>query len=330
MKRFIAWICAFLRIFTITLGTTAILATTAYAQTWPQRPIKILIGFAAAGPPDIGTRVIAPKLGEYLGQPVVVENRPGAGAIIAMEIAAKSPPDGYTLALGTVGSLFLGKALFPNAAFDPLAFVPVSIFAKTDFILVVAPSLPVTTLKEFIDLAKRQPGKLNYGSSTPGSPPHMLNEMFKDQAGVDIFGITYKGSADAVQRFLGGDVQVMVDGYTILGPLITSGKARALMVTAPKRNRKLPDVPTSLEVGMPDYVIETFFGLVAPPGTPAAIPRRIHAELVKTMQDRQIVEAFDKLSLDAYASTPEEMGSMIRTDWPKWNNAVKKAGIKPQ
>ncbi|MFM9971224.1 MAG: Bug family tripartite tricarboxylate transporter substrate binding protein [Burkholderiales bacterium] len=304
--------------------------TPLHAQTWPQKPIRILIGFAAAGPPDIGTRIIAPKLGELLGQPLVIENRPGAGGVIAMEATAKAAPDGYTMGLGTVGTLFLAKALLPTAPYDPQNFVPVGIFAKTQFIVITHPNVPANTLKEFVDLAKKQPGKFNYGASTPGSPPHMLAEMFKDQAGVDIFGITYKGSADAVQRFLAGDVQMIVDGYTVLGPLITSGKARALMVSSPQRMKKLPDVPTALEVGMPNYVIETFFSFVAPPGTPAAIPRRMNADIVKVMQEKPMIEAMDKLGLDAYASTPEELGGIIKNDWPKWNNAVKAAGIKAQ
>jgi len=302
----------------------------AQSQAWPQKPIHVLIGFAAAGPPDIGTRIIAPKLGENLGQPIVIENRPGAGGVIAMEATAKAAPDGYTLGLGTVGTLFLAKALLPSAPYDPQSFVPVGMFAKTQFIVVTHPSLPVNSLKEFIDLARKQPGKLNYGASTPGSPPHMLAEMFKDQAGVDIFGITYKGSADAVQRFLAGDVQMLVDGYTVLGSLITSGRGKALLVTSPQRMKKLPDVPTALEANMPNYVIETFFSFIAPPGTPAAIARRMNAEMVKTMQEKPMIDAMDKLGLDAYVSTPEELGGIIKNDWPKWNNAVKAAGIKPQ
>jgi len=321
----------FLRIFSLSFVASALIAPAhAQIQNWPQKPIRVLIGFAAGGPPDIGTRLIAPKLGEFLGQPVVIENRPGAGGVIAMEAAANSAPDGYTLALGTVGTLFLAKALLPSAPYDPLSFVPVGIFAKQEFILVIHPSVPVNTLKEFVDLAKKQPGKLNYGGSTQGSPPHMLAEMFKSQAGVDIFGINYKGSADAVQRFLAGDVQMMVDGYSILGPLITSGKAKPLMVSSPQRMKKLPDVPTSLEVGMPNYVIETFFSFVAPAGTPAAIARRINAEMGRAIQDKQIIEAMDRLALQAYVSTPEELGGIIKNDWPKWSNAVKAAGIKVQ
>jgi tripartite-type tricarboxylate transporter receptor subunit TctC len=328
--KLVAWIHVVCRICAVA-GSALVAAAPSHAQSWPQKPVRVFIGFAAAGPPDIGTRVIAPRLGENLGQPVIVENRPGAGGMIAMELVAKAPPDGYTLALGTVGTMFLAKALIPTAAYDPLtSFAPVGIFAKTQFIVVAHPSLGVNTLKDFVDLAKKQPGKLVYGSSTPGSPPHVLAEMFKDQAGVDILGIPYKGSADAVTRFLANDVQMMVDAYAILGPLITSGKARALMVTAKQRMKQLPDVPTAVEAGMPNYAVESWFSFVAPAGTPDGVVRRFNAELVRTMKDRAVIEAIDKLGLETYVSTPEEFGQIIKTDWPKWRDAVKAAGVKPQ
>jgi tripartite-type tricarboxylate transporter receptor subunit TctC len=312
-------------------GTALFMAGQALAQTWPQKPIRVFIGFAAAGPPDIATRIIAPKLGEGLGQPVVVENRPGAGGMIAMEHVARATPDGYTLALATVGTMILAKALIPKAAYDPLtSFVPIGTYAKTSFIVVSSPSLPARNLKEFTALAKSQPGKLNYGSSTPGSPPHILAEMFKTQAGIDVFGITYKGSADAVARFLSGDVHMMVDSYAILGPLIAANKARALLVTSSSRSKKLPDVPTAREAGLPDFAVESWFGLVAPAGTPDAAVRRMNAELVRTMASKDIIDAIERLGLDITTTTPEEFGATIRRDWPKWSAAVKASGAKTQ
>jgi tripartite-type tricarboxylate transporter receptor subunit TctC len=327
--RFVLRISAAPLVFAI--GLALFTSGQALAQAWPQKPIKVLIGFAAAGPPDIATRVIAPKLGEALGQPVVAENRPGAGGMIAMELVAKAAPDGYTLGLATVGTMLLAKALIPTAAYDPItSFVPVGTFAKTTFIVISSPSLPARNLKEFLDLARKQPGKLNYGGSTPGTPPHILAEMFKSQAGVDIFGINYKGSADAVTRFLAGDVQMMVDSYAILGPLIKSSKAIALLVTSPARSRNLPDVPTASEAGLPDFAVESWFGLVAPAGTPNAAVRRLNAELVKTAASKDIVDAIEKLGLETITSTPEEFGAMIKTDWPKWSAAVKASGAKAQ
>lgn len=312
-------------------GTALCMSSQALAQAWPQKPIRVFIGFAAAGPPDIATRIIAPKLSEGLGQTVIVENRPGAGGVIAMEHVAKSAPDGYTLALGTVGTMMLAKALIPKAGYDPLtSFVPIGTFAKTQFIVVSNPSLPARNLKEFVALAKSQPGKLNYGSSTPGSPPHILCEMFKNQAGIDIFGITYKGSADAVTNFLSGDVQMMVDSYAILGPLITANRARALLVTSSSRMKKLPDVPTAAEAGLPDFTVESWFGLVAPAGTPDAAVRRMNGELKKTMAFKEIIDAIERLGLDITTSTPEEFSATIRRDWPKWSAAVKASGAKTQ
>src|SRR6185503_17628347 len=177
-----------------TMAIAALLGATTLAHAqYPQKPIRVVIGFAAGGTPDIAMRVISPRLGEYLGQPIIVENRPGAGATTAMEVVAKAAPDGYTLAVGTLGSMLLGKALFTHAAFDPVtSFEPISLFSKTSFIVVSSTSLAPRTLMEFIALAKSQPGTLSYSSSTPGSPPHILCEMFKTQTGTDILGVTFK------------------------------------------------------------------------------------------------------------------------------------------
>jgi tripartite-type tricarboxylate transporter receptor subunit TctC len=309
----------------------ALAAGAVFAQSWPQKPIHIWIGFAAGGTPDIGTRIIAPKLTEALGQPVVVDNRPGAGGILAMEYVSKAPPDGYTLALGTVGTLVLAKALIPTAAYDPItSFTPIGAFAKITFMVAIRTNLPATNLKEFIALAKSRPGKLNYGSSTPGSPPHILCEMFKQQAGIDVVGITYKGSAEAVTRFLAGDVQMLADAYPSLGPLIAAGKARALLVTSSTRFKKLPDVPTAAEAGLPDYTVESWLGVVGPAGTPDAAVRRMNAELVKVMAPREMAAAMDKIGLEIFTTTPEEFAALIKRDWPKWSSAVRSAGIKPQ
>ena len=318
--------------FQFTLALCAALsAGAACAQSWPQKPVRVLIGFAPGGTPDIGMRIIAPKLTEGLGQPIIVENRPGAGGMLAMEYVAKAAPDGYTLAIGTVGTLMLAKALIPTAAFDPVtSFSPIGAFAKITFIVATSTSLPATNLKEFIALAKSQPGKLNNGTSTPGSPPHILSEMFKLQAGIDMVGITYKGSAESVTRFLGGDVQMLVDAYPSIGPLITAGKARALLVTSTTRFKKLPDVPTAAEAGLPDYSVESWLGLVGPAGTPDAAVRRINAELQKTMAPKEMADAMEKIGLDVFTNTPEQFAALIKSDWPKWNNAVRRAGIKAQ
>jgi len=317
--------------FVFSAGIALLLCGQAFAQAWPQKPIRVLVGFAAGGPPDIAARVLAPKLGEGLGQAVVVENRAGAGGVIAMEAVAKAPADGYMLALATSGTMFLAKALIPTAAYDPLtSFAPIGTFASNSFILVVRPEVPAKTVKEFIALAKAQPGKLNYGSSTPGSPPHILCEMFKHEAGVDIFGITYKGSADAITRFLAGDVQMMVDGWAVFAPLITSGKARALLVTTEARSKRMPEVPTAKEAGLPDFTVSSWFGLVAPAATPDPVIRRASAELLKAALTKEMLDALDRLGLDSVTSTPEQLAAAIKVDWPRWSAAVKASGAKAQ
>ena len=300
------------------------------AQAWPQKPVRILIGFAPAGTPDVATRVVAPKLAEALGQAVIVENRAGAGGVIAMEAAAKAPPDGYTLGLATVGTMLLAKALIPTAGYDPItSFIPVGSFAGITFIVAVSSSLQVKTVQEFVDYAKARPGKLNYGASTPGSPPHMFAEMFKSQAGVNIVGINYKGSADAAARLIAGDVQMMVDAWPTIGPMIAPGKVTPLLVTSSVRTRKLPEVPTATEAGMPDYTAESWLGLVAPIGTDETIVRRISDELQKIMATKDMADAMDRLGVDVFSRTSEQFAAIIRRDWPKWSAAVKAAGIKP-
>ena len=306
------------------MAIASLTAGHAHAQAWPQKPIRVIIGFAAAGTPDIAIRVLAPKLSESLGQPVFVENRPGAGASTAMEVAAKAPADGYTLAVGTLGSLLLSKALFPKAEFDPItSFDPISTFAKVSFVVVSHSSLPARNLKEFLALAKAQPGKLNYGSSTPGSPPHILAEMFKSQAGVDIVGVTFKGSADAASAFLAGTVQMMVDALPTIGPLVSANKAIPLLVSSSERRKELPEVPTALEAGMPDYQVDSWLGLVAPAGTPDTVLRRLNNEINKAMATREVAEGMVKIGLDPTSSTIEQFRAIVKTDWPKFQAVVK-------
>jgi tripartite-type tricarboxylate transporter receptor subunit TctC len=299
----------------------------AHAQAYPTKPIRVIIGFAAGGTPDIGLRVISPKLGENLGQPIIVENRPGAGAPTAMEVAARAAPDGYTLAVGTLGSMILGKALFPKAAFDPVgSFEPISLFSKTNFIVATSTSLAPRNLKDFVALAKAQPGKLSYSSSTPGSPPHILCEMFKMQAGVDILGVTFKGSADAANAFMGGTVQMMCDAYPTIGPLVNSGRAVPLVVTSAARRKDMPQVPTAAEAGMPDFNVESWIGLVAPAKTPAPILQRLNSEVVRTMGTKEAIDGISKIGLEPASNSIEQFRALIKGDWPKFSAVVKASG----
>ncbi|MFM9966831.1 MAG: Bug family tripartite tricarboxylate transporter substrate binding protein [Burkholderiales bacterium] len=313
------------------LASSILAANQAVAQTWPQKNIRVIIGFAAGGTPDFAIRIVAPKLGENLGQPVIVENRPGAGASTAMEVAARAPADGYTLAVGTLGSLLFAKALFPKAAFDPItSFDPVSLFAKTNFVAVAQSSLPIKNLRDLIAYAKANPGKLSYGSSTPGSPPHIIAEMFKSQAGVDILSVTYKGSADAGAAFLGGTVQMIFDAYPTIGPLVSAGKAIPLLVTGSTRKKELPNVPTAAEAGMPDYTIESWIGLVSVAGTPEPVLRRLNSEVVRIMSTKDAQDGMEKIGLEPASNSIEQFRALVKSDWPKWNAAIKAAGVTSQ
>lgn len=317
--------------FTLALAATGLCAGPAWGQAWPQKQIRVIIGFAAGGTPDFAIRIVAPKLTESLGQPVIIENRPGAGASTAMEAAARAPADGYTLAVGTLGSMLFAKALFPKAAFDPVtSFDPISFIAKTNFIAAAQSSLPIKNLRDLIALAKSQPGKLSYGSSTPGSPPHILAEMFKAQAGVDILSVTFKGSADAATAFLGGTVQMIFDAYPTIGPLVSSGKAIPLVVTGSTRKKELPDVPTAVEAGMPDYAVESWIGIVSVAGTPEPILRRLNAEVVKIMATKEAQDGMVKIGLEPASNSIEQFRAVVKSDWPKWNAAIKAAGVTSQ
>ena len=227
--------------------------------------------------------------------------------------------------------MFLAKALIPTAAYDPVtSFTPIASYSKFPFILVSSTTLPVHSYKEFAALAKAQPGKLNYGASTPGSPPHILAEMFKSQSGLDIFGINYKGSADAVTRFLAGDVQMMVDAWPSIGPMLAANKARALLVTSNTRNPKIPDVPTAPEAGMPDYIVESYLGFVGPAGMAEASVNRFNREVAKVMATKEMADVMDRMSMEVFINTPTQFAELIKKDWPKWNSAVKTANIKVQ
>jgi tripartite-type tricarboxylate transporter receptor subunit TctC len=302
----------------------------ALAQTWPAKPVRVVVGTAAGGPPDLVARAVTPRLGELLGQPVIVENRPGAGGVIAMEHLTKSAPDGYTLGLGTIGML-LAKALIPTADFDPVkSFQQIGMFTKTSFVLVANPKLPASTAGELIALARAQPGKLNYGASQVGSPPHILAEMFKTQAGVNITGINYKSSPDSVQALLSGDVQILVDALPAALPLINSGKVKPLLVVTSTRLKKLPDVPSAPESGLPEYAVDSWFSLMAPLAVPNAVIRRVNAELNRTVESKDVVATLDRIGFETVSGTPEQAAALVAKDWPRWAAAVKASGAKAQ
>ena len=306
------------------------LGGTVSAQNYPDRPVRVVNGFAAGGGSDILLRTLLPKWSELMGQSVVVDYRTGAGGNVAMEAVAKSPADGYTLLMGSPG-LATNSSLYGNLTFDPLRdFAPISLVGTVPNVLVVHPSLNVSSVRELIALAKAQPGKLNYASPGTGTSLHLAAELFKLSAGVDIVHVPYKGGGQAQTDVVAGQVQVMFNVLPSALPLIKSGRLKALAVTSRTRSEALPDVPTMIEAGVPDYTAVTWNGIVAPAGTPPAVIRKLNEALVATVRAPETREQFAKIGQEQAWSTPEEFAAFIRDETAKWRRVIQAAGIKAQ
>jgi tripartite-type tricarboxylate transporter receptor subunit TctC len=300
----------------------------AHAQAWPAKPVKIVVPFAAGGPADIYARAIAEKLSQALGQSFVVEDKPGGGSIVGTDTVAKSAPDGYTLLMMS-NTHTVNESLIPDKPFALLRdFVPVAPVNYSDLLMVVHPSVPAGTVKEFVALAKSQPGKLNYASSGPGTPYHMAGELFKAMAGVDVVHVPYKGSSGARTDILGGQVQMMFDAITTMAPHVRSGKLKALGSTGKARSGVLPDVPTVGEAGVPGYEAVIWLGVLAPAGTPRPIVERLNAEITRITSSPEMREAWGKQGATAMAMTTDEFGRYLREDIEKWSRIVKLSGAK--
>ncbi len=299
----------------------------AQAQTYPAKPVRIIVPFAAGGPADIYARAIGQKLQDSLGQTFVIDDRPGAGAVIGTEAAAKTPADGYTLLMMS-NTHTVNESLLKIKPYDLLRdFTPVAAVNYSDLVMVVHPSVQASTLKEFIDLAKAKPGTLNYASSGPGTPYHMAGELFKSMAGVDVVHVPYKGSAGARTDVMGGQVQMMFDAVTTMAPLVRSGKLRALGTTGLARSRVLTDVPTVAEAGVPQYEATIWLGIMAPAGTPKAIVDKLNAEINKVLANTEVKDAWGKQGAITMSMSPEQFGKHLRADIEKWARIVKSAAI---
>ena len=310
------------------LAAALTLPLAAFAQAWPAKPVKIVVPFAAGGPADIYARAIGERLSHALGQSFVIEDRPGGGSIVGTDIVAKSAPDGYTLLMMS-NTHTVNESLIPEKPFVLLRdFVPVAPVNYSDLLLVVHPSVPASTLNEFLALAKAQPGKLNYAPSGPGTPYHMAGELFKAMAGVDIVHVPYKGSSGARTDILGGQVQMMFDAITTMAPLVRAGKLRALGSTGKVRSSVLPEVPTVGEAGVPGYEAVIWLGVLAPAGTPRAIVDRLNAEITKITSSAEMREAWAKQGATAMTMSTEEFGRYLREDIEKWARIVKISGAK--
>jgi tripartite-type tricarboxylate transporter receptor subunit TctC len=297
------------------------------AQTYPDKPIRLVVPFSAGGTTDILARAVGQKLGEHLGQQVVVDNKPGAGGNIGSDIVAKSAPDGYTLVMGTVGTHAINASLYKKMPYDHIKdFVPVSLVALVPNILVVHPSVPANSVKELIAYAKANPGKLNFASSGNGTSIHLSGELFKTTAGVEMTHVPYKGSAPAVTDLLGGQVQLMFDNMPSALPHVKAGKLKALGVTTAKRFPAAPDIPTIAEAGVPGYEASSWFGVLAPAGTPKEIVNKLSSEIAKILQTPEIKERLLSQGAEPVGNTPDQFTAFIKAETAKWAKVVKESG----
>lgn len=296
---------------------------------WPSKPLTLIIPFPPGGGADTIGRYYADQLSSALGQPVVVDNKPGAGTAIAAEAAAKAKPDGYTLSLATAGQLTILPNLADNLRFDPeTSFAPVSVVASIPNVIAVNGNLGVTDLQGLIAAAKAKPGAISYSSCGNGTLCHLSGELFKSLAGIDLLHVPYKGSAPAVTALLGGEVDVAVDTLTILAPQIQGGKVRGLALTSAQRSPLLPDVPTAAEAGLPGLETSGWFGIVLPAKTPQAIVERLNQEIGTIAKSEQTAERFGQNGITVEYTTPEEFARIIREDRVRWGKVAKESGAQ--
>jgi tripartite-type tricarboxylate transporter receptor subunit TctC len=301
------------------------------AASYPTKTVRIIAGSAPGAAVDFNARLAAQKLTEAFGQAVVVEQRTGASGTIGTEYVAKSPPDGYTLALGSMATLCVVPHLYAKIGYDPVKdFAPVTIIAASPFVVDVHPSVPARNLKELIALARANPGKLTFGTAGPGSVSHLGIEMLKSMANVDFLHVPYKGVAPAMISLLGGETALLYDPVLTSLPHVKAGKIRALAVGASKRSPLLPEVPTVAESGVPGFEASSWFGIVAPAATPREIVARLHATLVRTIGDKEVTQRLLSQGMEPVLNTPEEFAERIRQELPRWGKLVRAAGIKAE
>jgi len=309
----------------------ALMACTSNAQSqaYPSKPIKLVVPYPAGGPLDTVARLLGQKVSESVKQPVIVENKAGAGGNIGAEAVAKSPPDGYTILMGAVATHAINPTLYASIPYDAAKdFIPVTQVASTPNVLVVNPSIPANDVREFIAYAKAHPGKLNFGSGSTGSAGHLAGELFKTMAGVDMTNVQYKGAAPAMNDLIGGQIQLMFDNLASSLAQVRAGRIRALAVTTAKRSALAPDLPTIAESGLPGFDINTWFGIFVPAGTPRAIVERLHAEFTRALAAPDVREKMLALGAEPVGNRPEEFAAYIRSEAAKYARVIRASGAK--
>ncbi len=312
------------------LLSPALLPSAASAEDFPNRPIRLIVPFPAGGPNDIIARVVSKRLGEILKQTIIVDNRGGQGGVLGTDMVAKATPDGYTIAITSAGALAISPSM-EKVAYDTLKDLqPVTMVARVPEMLVVATSVPANNMAELVALAKAQPGKFNFASSGPGSLPHLAGELFKLTAKIDITHVPYRGAAPAVNDLLGQQVQMVFLDLPVLLPQVKAGKLKPIAIGTTQRVASLPDVPTTVEAGMPDLQTENWYGMVAPANTPAPIVAILNKAAIEAMKDPDVIDKLQSQGAIVGGNTPEQFGAYIASETTKWAKVIKEAGVQTE
>ena len=297
--------------------------------SYPSKPIRLVVPFGTGGSNDIVARLLGPKLSESLGQPVIVDNRPGAGGMVGTDAVVKSAPDGYTLMIGATSTIAANVGLYPKRNFDPVkSLTPITQIADGAFLMAVPARSPAKNVKEFVEMARHAPGQFNYGSSGPGSSMHLMGEMFKLTAHVDMVHVPYKAGGPAIADLATDRVQLVYSDLAALLPFVRSGQVRALAVTTPRRSALLPDLPTMAEAGLPGYEATSWYGILGPAGLPREITMKLNAELARVVHGAEIKERFATLGIEPVTGTPEAFAQYIQAEVKKWSAVSKAAGVE--
>ncbi len=311
------------------IAVSVTLPAASWAQGFPNRGLRIVVPFPPGGVTDLVGRALAARLAGELGQPVVVENRPGASGVLGADLVARAAPDGYTLMIGNISTLAINVATFAKLPYDPVrSFAPISLLALQPLLIAVNPAVPAQTLGELVALAKARPGRLNYG--TAGSSIYLAVESFSRQAGVKMNHVPYKGSAPAIADLLGGQIDVLFDPFSTLYPQARAAKVRALAVTTERRSSVAPDVPTVAESGLANFDVSSWQALVVPAGTPKDVIERLHAAVLKALASPELKQQFAAQGAEPSPSTPVRLDEYIRSEIARWQQVAREAGVKPE